>query len=117
MTEPSTASNSRAKSAYQDDLRSAQDALVAEFHTLVGDTEKLLKHTADIAGLETEELRARIDANLSRAREMLKDSEVSLREQGQAAVQTTETYVHAHPWQTIGIAAGVGFLLGLLARR
>jgi len=25
--------------------------------------------------------------------------------------------VHSHPWQSIGIAAGVGFLFGLITRR
>ncbi|PPA05332.1 DUF883 domain-containing protein, partial [Pseudomonas sp. MWU12-2312b] len=26
-------------------------------------------------------------------------------------------YVQANPWQSVGIAAGVGFLIGLLATR
>ena len=34
-----------------------------------------------------------------------------------AAVIATEEYVQANPWQSVGIAAGVGFLIGLLATR
>ncbi|PAU52869.1 hypothetical protein BZL41_10575 [Pseudomonas sp. PIC25] len=98
-------------------LHAAQDELMAEFQNLIGDTEKLLKHTASVAGSQAEELRARINENLTRARAMIKDSEASLRDQGRAAVEATEEYVHSHPWQSIGIAAGVGFLLGLLAGR
>lgn len=105
------------KSAHRRNLQAAQNALIEEFHTLIGDTERLLKHTQDTAGGQTEELRSKLNANLERARTMLKEQESSLREQGQAAIQCTEEYVHTHPWQSIGIAAGVGFLLGLITRR
>jgi len=105
------------KSAHRRNLQAAQNALIEEFHTLIGDTERLLKHTQETAGGQTEELRSKLNANIERARSMLKDQEGSLREQGQAAIQCTEEYVHTHPWQSIGIAAGVGFLLGLITRR
>ncbi|MCQ4307788.1 DUF883 family protein [Pseudomonas stutzeri] len=105
------------KSAHRRNLQAAQAALIEEFHTLIGDTERLLKHTQDTAGTQTEELRGKINANLTRARQMLKEQEGSLREQGQAAIQCTEEYVHTHPWQSLGIAAGVGFLFGLITRR
>lgn len=98
-------------------LRNAQDALVAEFHTLVGDAERLLKHTSSLAGAGTEELRHTLNENLQRARALLKDSEAGLREHSRAAVEATEQYVHQHPLQSVGIAAGVGFLLGLLVSR
>ncbi len=105
------------KSAHRRNLQAAQSALIDEFRTLIGDTERLLKHTQDTAGTQTEELRGKINANLGRARQMLTEQESSLRQQGQAAIQCTEEYVHTHPWQSIGIAAGVGFLLGLVTRR
>ena len=105
------------KSAHRRNLQAAQNALIEEFHTLIGDTERLLKHTQSTAGTQSDELRGKINANLTRAKQMLKEQEGSLREQGQAAIQCTEEYVHTHPWQSIGIAAGVGFLLGLITRR
>ncbi|GAB0079966.1 hypothetical protein TOC8171_53790 [Pseudomonas syringae] len=52
-----------------------------------------------------------------RAKETLKTTEDSLRERGEAAVVATEDYVQNNPWQSVGIAAGVGFLIGLLATR
>lgn len=105
------------KSAHRRNLRAAQNALIEEFHTLISDTERLLKHTQETAGTHTEELREKITSNLGRAREMLKEQENTLRDQGRAAVQCTEEYVQTHPWQSIGIAAGAGLLLGLLTRR
>ncbi|MDR6956429.1 ElaB/YqjD/DUF883 family membrane-anchored ribosome-binding protein [Pseudomonas brassicacearum] len=88
-----------------------------DFQTLVSDTERLLDHTATLAGDQADELRGQIHETLLRARETLKLTEDSVRERGQAAVAATEEYVQANPWQSVGIAAGVGFLIGLLATR
>ncbi|HFT8166705.1 TPA: YqjD family protein [Pseudomonas aeruginosa] len=99
----------------------AKDELLAEFQALVADTEKLLQSTADVAGDQAEEIRGKIHDSLKRARDTLRDTKDSLkdnvRERSQAAVDATEVYVSEHPWQSIGIAAGVGFLLGLLVSR
>ncbi|AYC33472.1 DUF883 domain-containing protein [Pseudomonas cavernae] len=93
------------------------DALVAEFQALVGDTEKLLNETANLAGAEAEQLRTQVHESLKRARETLQGVEETLREHSKAAVDATETYVADHPWQSLGLAAALGFLLGLLAGR
>lgn len=103
--------------AHKRNLQAAQSALIEEFQTLIGDTERLLKYTQDTAGAQAQELRSRITANITRAQGMLKERQGSLNSQSQAAIQCTEEYVHTHPWQSLGIAAGVGFLLGLIARR
>jgi len=36
---------------------------------------------------------------------------------GEEAVKATETYVRENPWQSVGIAAGIGLVLGLLISR
>ncbi|MBN2993247.1 DUF883 domain-containing protein [Pseudomonas cedrina subsp. fulgida] len=97
--------------------KTAQEILMADFQTLVTDTERLLNDTKALAGDQADELRAKIQDSLLQARETLKLTEDSLRERGQAAVTATEDYVQANPWQSVGIAAGVGFLIGLLATR
>ncbi|AZE50105.1 putative transmembrane protein [Pseudomonas chlororaphis] len=97
--------------------KTAQETLMADFQALVSDTERLLEHTATLAGEQADELRTQIHDSLLRARETLQLTEQSLRERGQAAVTATEDYVQSNPWQAVGIAAGVGFLIGLLATR
>ena len=97
--------------------KNAQEILMADFQALVSDTERLLEHTASLAGDQAEELRAQIQERLLKARATLEDTKESLQERGQAAVDATEDYVQANPWQSVGIAAGVGFLIGLLATR
>lgn len=105
------------KEKHQRHLHDAQDALAKEFQALVSDTENLLRHTSDIAGVQMQELRERINGNLNRAKTILKDTEFGLEEQGRVAIAKTEEYVNQNPWQSIGIAAGVGFLLGMLVSR
>lgn len=102
---------------YKQNLKDAQSALLAEFNALVNDTEALLKHTSEAAGEQVDELRQTLTDNIARAKTLLKDSEQSLKEQAQAAVNATETYVQDKPLQSIAIAAGVGLLLGLLIGR
>lgn len=36
---------------------------------------------------------------------------------GKAATRLADQTVHEHPWRAIGLAAAVGLLIGLLARR
>lgn len=97
--------------------KTAQEILMDDFQTLVSDTERLLEHTATLAGDQADELREQIHESLLRARETLQLTQESLTERGKAAVTATEDYVQANPWQSVGIAAGVGFLIGLLATR
>ncbi|MBB3101660.1 DUF883 family protein [Azomonas macrocytogenes] len=105
------------KEAHRRNLQAAQDALIDEFHVLIGDTERLLKYTQDTAGSQTEELRNKVNANLTRAKGLLKERESQVRDQYENTIRQTEDYIHGNPWQSIGIAAGVGFLFGLITRR
>ena len=97
--------------------KNAQEILMADFQALVLDAEKLLEHTATLAGDQAEELRDQIKDSLLKARATLEETKESLKDRGQAAVVATEDYVQENPWQSVGIAAGVGFLIGLLATR
>ncbi|WP_027896829.1 DUF883 family protein [Zestomonas thermotolerans] len=96
---------------------SQQDALLAEFKALVADTEKLLQDTAELAGAEAEAMRAQVHDKLKRARETLQGAEQAMLSRGREALDSTEAYVAEHPWHALGIAAGIGFLLGLLSAR
>ena len=97
--------------------KNAQEILMADFQALVLDAERLLEHTASLAGDQAEELRAQIKDSLYKARETLEETKESLKDRGEAAVIATEDYVQTNPWQSVGISAGVGFLIGLLATR
>ncbi|MEI6722636.1 MAG: DUF883 family protein [Betaproteobacteria bacterium] len=99
------------------DSQVSKEKLVTDLKVLVGDTEELLKATAGQAGEKIAVARERIQASLAVYKDKLMDAEQALREKTKEAARATDEYVHDHPWQAVGVAAGVGFLLGLLVSR
>lgn len=97
--------------------KNAQEILAADFQALVRDTEKLLADTANLAGDQAEALRGQLNESLLRARETLQVTKNTVRERSEVALIDAEQYVKENPWQAVGIAAGVGLLIGLLAGR
>lgn len=97
--------------------KTAQDILMDDFQALVRDTEKLLADTANLAGDQADELREQIHDRLLQARETLQLTQDSVRQRSQAALGSAEQYVQENPWQAVGIAAGIGLLIGLLSKR
>ena len=86
--------------------------------TVVRDAEALIKATAEHGGEKTAEARTRIRESLDAAKRRLHEAEQSAVRRGEEAVHATEDYARRNPWQAMGIAAGVGLILGvLLARR
>jgi ElaB/YqjD/DUF883 family membrane-anchored ribosome-binding protein len=101
----------------QTELQRSRDKLMADFNAVVVDAETLLKSLASEGGEKAQELRAKAEERLVIAKERLSEIEQSLGVKAKAAAEATEAYVQEHPWQTIGIAAGLGVLVGLLLNR
>jgi ElaB/YqjD/DUF883 family membrane-anchored ribosome-binding protein len=95
----------------------ADDRLVGELHEVVGEAEALLKATATSTGAGSRELRARVQASLDQARQRLHDLQGAAVERAKAAGKATDEYVHANPWQAMGVAALAGIAIGLLLGR
>lgn len=91
--------------------------LQADLAAVMRDVEVLLRASAEQGGEKVEEARSRIRESLEGARRRLADAERAARRQGEDALIATEQYVRRNPWQSIGIAAGVGLLLGVLIAR
>ncbi len=99
------------------DSQATKDKLVSDLKVLIGDTEELLKATAGQAGEKIATARERIQASLAVYKEKLVDAEHAMMERTKEAARATDEYVHDHPWQAVGVAAGVGVLLGMLIAR
>ena len=95
----------------------SKDKLVNDLKSLMSDAEELLKLTAEQQGGKLDDLRARIGDRVAIARERLADAEAAIVDTGRKAVRVTDDYVHENPWQSVGVAAGVAVLLGLLVSR
>jgi len=95
----------------------ARDQVMKDFEELVERADRLRQSTSELASEEYGELRDQISDALKRVRSSLDRTESGMMEQGAAARQWAEECAREHPWCTIAAASGVGFLLGLLARR
>jgi len=90
------------------------DKLLEDLQAVVADAEALLKATAHQAGEKVQEARAKAEESLSAARERLSEVKDSALQRGRELVDDGDEYVRNNPWQAVGIAAGVGLLVGLL---
>jgi len=88
-----------------------------DLRAVVRDAEQLLRATDGQAGEKIAEIRARAEESLGGAKERLRNTADAMEEKARTAARTTDDYVRDNPWRAVGIAAGVGFLLGLIGRR
>jgi len=95
----------------------SKEKLVADLKVVVADAEELLRATASQAGEKVSAARERIQASLSTAKVKLNDAERALLEKTKEAAKATDEYVRDNPWQAVGVAAGIGFVLGILIGR
>ncbi|MBL8474374.1 MAG: DUF883 domain-containing protein [Rhodocyclaceae bacterium] len=95
----------------------SKDKLVADFKIVVSDAEELLRLTANQAGEKVVALRGQMQDHLATAKAKLADAEAALIESTKKVARATDDYVHENPWRSIGIAAGIGLVVGLLVSR
>lgn len=94
-----------------------REQLIADFKVVVADAEALLKATANQGGEKVAELRARTEESLNAVKARIGEAQTSVAERSRAAARATDTYVHDNPWQSIGAAAGIGLIIGILLGR
>jgi len=81
--------------------------------TLAEDARALMTATADVAGEKVGDARKRLAAALERGKEIAG----RVREKAIEGAKAADEAVHEHPYQAIGIALGVGAVIGYLAAR
>ena len=94
-----------------------KEQLISDFKVVIADAEALIKATANQGGEAVVNLRAKAEESLAAAKVKLADAQDALIEKGKIAAQATDDYVHEKPWHAVGIAAGVGLVIGLLIGR
>ncbi len=77
---------------------------------LTEDARALMAATADVAGEKVGEARKRLTAALERGKEVYG----RVRDKAVEGARAADDAVHEHPYQAIGIAIGVGALVGYL---
>ncbi|ADL56216.1 DUF883 family protein [Gallionella capsiferriformans] len=95
----------------------SKEKLMQDLQLVVSDAEELLRATAGQAGEKVSAARERIQDSLSAAKGRLADAEEAMLEKTREAARATDEYVHENPWRAVGIAAGVGLVVGMLISR
>lgn len=94
-----------------------RDQIVDDFGVVLNEAEDLLKRAGQETGDKARDLRAQVESKLLHAKLKLQEMEGKALDQAKAAARVTDDYVHDNPWISIGVAAAVGFVVGLLLNR
>jgi ElaB/YqjD/DUF883 family membrane-anchored ribosome-binding protein len=94
-----------------------KEQLIDDFKVVVADAEALLKATANQGGEKLAEVRAKAEESLRVAKDKMAEAQAALLVKTKAAAKATDVYVHENPWRSVGVAAGVGLVIGLLIGR
>jgi ElaB/YqjD/DUF883 family membrane-anchored ribosome-binding protein len=89
------------------------DKLVNDLKVVVRDAEELLKATAGEMGDKAKVARERLSHALDNARKSCQN----LEQRAMESAKATDEIVRQHPYETIGVALGVGLLIGILLGR
>jgi len=97
--------------------QAARDRVMADLKALVSDSEDLLRATAGDLSDKAREARARVAKGLERAKDSLAELQTQGMQSAKAAMQRADTTIRQYPYESIGLALGVGLILGSLLRR
>lgn len=94
-----------------------KNKLLSDLQQVIQDAEHLLKSSEHSASDQIHSAKEKIEAALRHTKSELEQLEESVVTKGKEVADSADTYVKKHPWQSVGIAAGVGVLIGLLIAR
>jgi ElaB/YqjD/DUF883 family membrane-anchored ribosome-binding protein len=89
------------------------EQLVTDLKRVVRDSESLLAATTDSAGAKAGAVRERLGEALESARRTC----LNLEERAVENVKAADQMIRKHPYPSIGVAFGVGLLIGVLVNR
>jgi len=97
----------------QADDRVTRQKLMQDLKVVVHDAEELMKATASDLGEKARDARVKLAATLESAKASCK----KLEEKTLATAKAADRVIRDHPYETIGLAFGLGLLIGVLVNR
>jgi ElaB/YqjD/DUF883 family membrane-anchored ribosome-binding protein len=95
------------------EIEESTERLLQDLKAVVHDGEELLK--AGAAELSERGMAAR--ERLAAALEVAKETQRKLQDRAVAGAKATDKMIREHPYESVGIAFGIGMLLGVLVNR
>ena len=106
-----------AKDAMREASRHVRAEVGQEVDRLIDEVENLMRRVGDATDPEMRRLRGEVQSAIADTRKALGDRSGWARRQAtkaKEAFEASDRYVHEQPWQTVGIAAVTGLLIGCL---
>lgn len=91
--------------------------LAADLNLVLSDVDALIRATASQRGAEIAKVRTKAADAVAIMKTRMADAEVALLSKAKQASKIADDYVRENPWRNLGVAAGVGLLIGLLIGR
>jgi len=91
--------------------------IIEDLRVLLRDSQEMLRLAANMPGEGVDALRGKLGTHVESLQAALGDAQQDAQRRYRAATIGTERYVRHNPWRSIAIAAGAGFVLGVLAAR
>lgn len=96
---------------------SSKDKLVSDLKEVINDAEILVKETTGDLSNKAKEARTRLNSQLDTAKVQLKEWEGVVREKAVEGAKETDRVIREHPYESLGVAFGIGLLIGILINR
>jgi ElaB/YqjD/DUF883 family membrane-anchored ribosome-binding protein len=103
----------QAKAAAED----ATQRLASSLQNMVDEADHLLAHAQRTGNDQFNAARDKFEHQLRQAKNDLRDLQGNAVDSARRAARVTDHAVHDHPYAAMGIASGVGLLLGMLISR
>jgi ElaB/YqjD/DUF883 family membrane-anchored ribosome-binding protein len=95
----------------------ARERVLADLRALRHDSEELLKATAGDVSEKAREARARLTAALERSKSTIEELQSQALAGAKAAAKKADAVIREHPYESLGVAFGVGLVIGVLVGR
>jgi ElaB/YqjD/DUF883 family membrane-anchored ribosome-binding protein len=103
--------------AVHEEVQINSEDLIGDFRALMADAEDLIKATASHDDGPLGAIRSKALDTLNSAKESLSAVEGTVTDKAKVVAERTDEFVHRNPWEAVGVAAGIGLLVGLFIRR
>ena len=104
-------------SATHEEVQINSENLIGDFKALMADAEDLIKATADHEDGPLGVIRSKALDTLNNAKETISSVEGTVTEKAKVVAERADEFVHRNPWEAVGVAAGLGLLIGLFISR
>jgi ElaB/YqjD/DUF883 family membrane-anchored ribosome-binding protein len=99
------------------DAQASKEKIKSDLKTVLSDMDEYLRATASQTGEKIGVIRERLQEHMHKAKDRLADTREIVVDKTKEAAKATDEYVHDNPWRAVGIAAGIGLIIGMLIGR